>query len=290
MRRGIFSALAIAPLAVLAAAPSAAAAGEAAADGTADVTGTIGVRVDDHGSYIAMRYVGEPAPAGYDDSYQHGEPYIITASPEDGPVTITGTLDLTDLEKGEHAAFGLYDADALRAGDSAHRSDNAFFVARIGDEYRIGVTDGNAGGGEVVQRFTDFAVDDLQQPIAVEFVVDGTADPATCASHAADIATADGCLTLKVNGELVAEDSYGTLSPDGASDVELANGAHPGWWAGGFPESEDDTGTGVDYQLDITPTVLAGPEACKDGAYAHFGFRNQGQCVASLRADDHAGQ
>jgi len=51
-----------------------------------------------------LRYVGDPAPVGYNEYYQWGSPYILTTSPEVAPVTMTGTLNLSDMtQKGQVA-------------------------------------------------------------------------------------------------------------------------------------------------------------------------------------------
>lgn len=116
----------------------------------------------------------------------------------------------------------------------------------------------------------------------VNFVIDGTANPATCVSQLSDLLTADGCMTLTLNGVTV-RDSYGSVSPDGV-DVELGSGGHPGWWV-----AYGATGpvVGVRYNLDISPATagLESKDQCKKGGFASFGFVNQGQCVASLMAN-----
>lgn len=261
-----------------------------ASDTTTTISGTIGERVDDDGSYIRMRHVGEPSPDGYDGNYQKQDPFILTTSPEDGPVTMTGTLDLTDMGLGVGGIVGLYDAETLRTGGDAHQTDNGIYVARSSRGFRIGVSDGNVGGGEIVQAFADFPTD-LAQPVEVELTIDGTADPSTCASNGDDIATADGCMTLVINGTTTVTDSYGTLSDQ---TVELATGANPGWWAFGFGEAQAFTsGAGVDYELTISPTILTAPRDagdCRDGGFDAFDFKNQGQCVASVQANENAGK
>ena len=88
----------------------------------ATISGTVGENVSTTDPYNGrfLRYVGNAAPSDYADSewYQWGSPYVLATSPEDGPVSMTGTLDLLDMtETNQVAEIGLYDAQALRAGD-----------------------------------------------------------------------------------------------------------------------------------------------------------------------------
>lgn len=260
-----------------------------AAEPSATITGSVGERVTDDGSSLRLRYVGDPAPAGYDGNYQRG-PAILTPSPELTPVTMAGTLDLSQMsENGQTAVIGLHDADALASGQTGHKQEVGIYVTYrtgSGGYFVVGVTDGDAGGGEWAQEFKRIPVSDLPDGIVtVEFVVDGSIDPATCASDAADIATADGCMTLTVNGSTLS-DSYGSISPHGVT-TELGNGAHPGWysaWTTTGPE------IGVNYDLTISPVtlVLTTKDQCKKGGFADFDFKNQGQCIASIQANEKA--
>ena len=262
----------------------------AAPPATATISGTVGENVSTTDDYDGrhLRFVGDPAPAGYADYYQWGSPHVLTTSPEAAPVSMTGTLDLSDMtEKNQVAVIGLHDADALRAGDRGEKAEVGIYVARLSNGYRIGVTDGDAGGGEFVQVFQDIPVASVVQ---VEFTADGTADPAGCASDAGDVATADGCMTLSINGAPALTDSYGTIVPtDIPIETELGNGAHPGWYSA-YP-SGFGPNVGVDFDLVVSPIVPNKPAAaedCKKGGYAAFGFTNQGQCVSSVRADEKA--
>ncbi len=261
---------------------------------SATITGTVGENVSttDHYDGRYLRYVGNPAPDGYADAqwYQWGTPYVLTTSPEEGPVTMSGTLDLADMtETNQVAVIGLTDADALRAGDRGDKADDGIYVARLADTYRIGVTDGDAGGGEFVQRFIDIPASTTSVEVAL--VVDGTADPATCASDPGDVSTADGCMTLSVNGATVT-DSYGTIVPtDITIGTELGNGAHPGWYSA--YDAGDGPNVGVDFDLTISPVVENKPQTkddCKKGGFEAYGFKNQGQCVSSLQSNDKAGK
>lgn len=261
-----------------------------AAEPSGTISGTVGENVSTTDPYDGrhLRYVGDPAPDGYSPWYQWGSPYILTESPEDGPVTMSGALDVSDMTKaGQVAVIGLHDAEALRAGDRGDKAAVGMYVAFDGSFYSVGVTDGDAGGGENVQRFVDLSAEDLPDGVLdVDFTADGTADPAECASDERDVATADGCMTLVVNGQTVM-DSYGTIVPtDIDIETELGRGAHPGWDTS--YRSGDGPDVGVDVDLTVSPIVLTAPrtpEDCKNGGFAAFDFKNQGLCVASMQAN-----
>ncbi len=265
-----------------------------AVEPSATISGTAGENVSttDHYDGRHLRYVGDPAPDGYSPWYQWGSPFVLTTSPEEGPVTMTGTLDVSDMTKvGQVAVIGLHDADALRAGDRGEKAEVGIYVAFNGADYTVGVTDGDAGGGEFVQEFVTVSADALPDGVlGIDFTVDGTVDPASCASDAADVATADGCMTLVVNGRTVT-DSYGTIVPtDIVIETELGSGAHPGWYTA--YDTGDGPNVGVDFTLDVSPIVLTAPQSaedCKDGGFAAFEFKNQGLCVASVQANDSSG-
>jgi hypothetical protein len=264
-----------------------------AATSSETISGTAGQNVSSTDAYDGrhLRYVGEPAPDGYAPWYQWGSPFVLTESPEDGPVTMTGTLDVTDMtEAGQVAVIGLHDAESLRAGDRGDKAAVGIYVAVDGTDYTVGVTDGDAGGGENVQRFVDIPRTALPDGVlAVDFTVDGTADPADCADADTDVATADGCMTLLVNGETVT-DSYGTIVPtDITVETELGDGAHPGWDTS--YNAGDGPNVGLDFELTVSPVVLTSPrsaEDCKKGGFADFDFTNQGLCIASVQAKDAA--
>lgn len=241
------------------------------------ISGTVGEIVDPdatNGGFF-LRYVGDPAPAGYSHSYQWDNPFIET-SPESGPVVFEGTLDLTHRESNNSVAMiGLLDKSALESG--AHEFQRGAYIYvnnRPNGDVRIGVTDGNSGG-ELVQTFhvIPAATADLA-PLAVTFTVDGTADPSTCAVPPGSAATADGCMTLEIDGFTQLTDSYGTLT--GAADGrEFATGGIPGWEA--FPSGASNVG----YDLTITPADAdpQNQDQCKNGGWEAFGFSNQGQCI-----------
>jgi hypothetical protein len=286
MRRTLLAVTGIAAVGLLA--PAAWAAGP-----SATISGTAGENVSTTDSYDGrhLRYVGDPAPDGYSPWYQWGSPYVLTESPEDGPVTMEGAMDVADMtEAGQVAVIGLHDADALMAGDRGDKAAVGIYVAFDGTEYTVGVTDGDAGGGENVQQFVPFSPDELAEGLLdVRFTVDGTLDPAGCASDAADVSTSDGCMTLVVNGQTVT-DSYGTIVPtDIDVETELGSGAHPGWDTS--YNAGDGPDVGVDFNLTVSPVVLTAPqtaEDCKDGGFAAFEFKNQGLCVATVQANDAA--
>lgn len=62
--------------------------------------------------------------------YQWGGPYVLTDSPEDGPVTLAGTLDVSGMSAdGQAAVIGLLDADSLHAGDRGEKAEVGIYVA-----------------------------------------------------------------------------------------------------------------------------------------------------------------
>jgi hypothetical protein len=214
-----------------------------------EISGHVGEIVDRKAKdHDALRYVGKPAPRGFSHDYQWARPFITTPSPDDTPIMLDGILSLRDRVPETTAMIGLVDRAALKAG-SAKRQVGAFiyvFTNAVGD-VRIGLTDGNEGGGELVQRSVRIAAADVPDEVEVTFTVDGTANPQACASHAADLATADGCMTLQVGDDIV--DSYGTVAAAGF-DAEFAKGAVPGWEV--VPERK----SGVHYDLRIAPAKV----------------------------------
>lgn len=263
-----------------------------AAGPTATITGEVGENVSTTDNYDGryLRYVGNPAPDGYDIWYQWGEPFILTESPEDMPITIVGTVNVSGMQSGDVAVIGLTDAAALQLTDRGDKADNGLYIAFNGTNYRVGLTDGDAGGGEWVQTEVSFTPADLDGGnLDVELVYDATmADPSVCA--AGDSTGATGCMTLTVNGTTTLTDSYGAVIPDQtAAGMELAAGGQPGWYAA----YDSDQNVGVTFNLDVSPIVLLAPqtaEDCKNGGYDGYGFKNQGLCVASVQANENAGK
>ncbi|WP_164711003.1 hypothetical protein [Euzebya pacifica] len=256
--------------------------------GSEVIAGTIGEQSDSEGTRRYRAFVGNPAPAGYDHWYMWGSPYVETASPETTPVTLTGTLDLGDVRfaNGEGGAVGLYEVATLAAGERTDRYAVFLYVAprNNGTNIDVGISDGRGPSGEYVQRFVRLDATDLADATVydVTFTVDGQADPASCASHIADIPTADGCATLTINGQTIT-DSYGTITTGAPEDVELDSGAHPGEYFFYADVAElREVGSGIGYQLTVEPTVIPQPTSkddCKKGGYADYGFSNQGQCI-----------
>ena len=243
------------------------------------ISGTVGETVDPdatNGGFY-LRYVGDPAPAGYSHVYQWDNPYIETA-PEAGPVVFEGTLDLTDRESNNSVAMiGLLDKAGLETGTTEFQRGAYIYINNRPDgTVRIGVTDGNAGG-EIVQTFRVIsALDADAAPLSVKFTVDGTADPTTCDTPSNDTtaAAADGCMTLEITGFPTVTDSYGNITGAGGPS-EFATGAIPGWEA--FPSGASNVG----YDLNISPAAAdpQNKDQCKDGGWESYGFANQGQCV-----------
>lgn len=247
---------------------------------TTNISGEVGVVVDDDADFPAfyLRYVGDPAPEGASHSYQWGTPKLLTLSPEDGPVVFTGQLDLTQRKSDNGVGqIGLSDATGIHNGSGGgnyQRGAYMYINTRPNGSVLIAPTDGNAGGGEIVQTSTTIpkAVADAG-PIDVTLTIDGTVDPATCIKEAVagDSVGADGCITIEING-VTLTDSYGSILDAQGDTVEFANGAYPGWEA--FPNDA----RGIVFDLDVT----AGPterDDCKKGGFADYGFENQGQCI-----------
>lgn len=248
-----------------------------AAPGSANISGEVGETVDPDAAFggFYLRYVGDPAPAGYSHNYQWDNPYIET-DPESGAVVFEGTLDLTERENGDVAMIGLLDKQDLEAGNTSFQRGAYIYVSNRSDgSVRIGVTDGNAGG-EIVQTFVTVPAGTADAgPLSVKLTVDGTADPTSCDTPDGSGAGGAGCLTLEIDGFAPLTDSYGTITGAASSSPEFSAGAIPGWEA--FPSGP----TGVDYDLTISPAI-ADPQSkdqCKTGGYEDYGFDNQGQCI-----------
>jgi len=259
-----------------------------AAGPTAQITGQIGEDLNEGGNYYGryLRYVGDPAPAGYaTEKYEWGSPFILTESPEDGAVTMTGTIEIDEMVSGQVGVIGLTDSDVLEAGERGDKADNGIYINRKSDDtYDVGLTDGDAGGGEWIQAFHNFPSD--VGTLNVELTIDGTADPSTCASGPA--VGADGCMTLAVNGGVTLTDSYGSVTDADFPD-ELSSGGNPGW----YRYSEGTSTVGAYFDLTVSPVVVFAPQSaddCKNGGYENWDFKNQGLCVASVQANESAGK
>ena len=262
-----------------------------AAGPSADISGTVGENVSETDPYDGryLRYVGDPAPDGYSVWYQWGDPFILTESPEDTDITIAGTVNVSGMQAGDVAVIGLTDATALQLGDRGDKADNGLYIAFDGTTYTVGLTDGDAGGGEWVQADVEYTASDLGEgTLAVELVYDTTTDLATCA--AGDATGATGCMTLTVNGTTLS-DTYGAVVPDDTvAGEELADGGQPGWYSAYDSDGPD---VGVTFDLTVSPVVVFAPQTaddCKDGGYEAYDFKNQGLCVASVQANDNAGK
>lgn len=67
------------------------------------------------------------------------------------------------------------------------------------------------------------------------------------------------------------------------------------FWATDFPDytpelSAEDFGWVVMVSLGFEETGTAVADDCKDGGFEQFGFRNQGRCIASVKANANAGR
>jgi hypothetical protein len=225
-----------------------------------------------YGEYY-LRYVGNPAPAGYDPdhNYQWATPAIVTPSPENGPVTIEGNIDVDGQVVGQVAMIGLLDRNDLAAGNSSFQRGAYIYVYRnTATTWRIGISDGNQGG-EIVQAFVNISDTDLPADgvLNVSFTVDGTADGTTCAVGGAT--NPAGCMTLELTGGSVSAtltDSYGDIVGNNSASPEFGNGAIPGW--------DDFLGSNVEYHLTV-PTTGGSP-----AGKATFGFVSKYKKGASV--------
>ncbi len=284
MKQPVIKAVLAAALAVcgVSAASGVSAAGVASADTTsAQFTGTVSEIVDpDADTGIPrrwMRHVGNPAPDGYSHGYQWGTPAITTPA---GVVTFTGTLDVDDAVAGDFGLIGLLDTATL-AADERGLNEGSYIYAfmKNADTLVLGLSDGRAAGGEYVQVFHTINLVETGRIFDLTFTITpGNAD--SCASNPDDAPTAEGCLTLAVDGFGDLTDSYGTITNDDANGgVEFVNGGTAGW--DGLASAT--AATGIDYNLTVTPTN--GPRTkddCKKGNWEAYGFKNQGQCVSSV--------
>jgi hypothetical protein len=222
--------------------------------------------VDPDAAYASyyLRYVGSSTLAGFDPdhNYQWASPSIFTPSPEDGPLTLSGTIDVGNQTVGQVAMIGLLDRDDLAAGNTSFQRGAYIYIYRSSEtSWRIGVTDGNSGG-EIVQAFVTIADTDLPSDgvINIEFTLDGTADGSTCATG--PYTAPAGCMTLQITGGSInatLTDSYGDIVGNNSASPEFANGAVPGW--------DDYLGSNVGYTLTM-PSMLSGSPEGK----ATFGF------------------
>lgn len=282
MKRSIITTVLVAALTVVGLGTAGAPAG--ADTSTAQFTGTVSEIVDPVAETGIprrwMRHVGDPAPAGYSHGYQWGTPAITTPA---GAVTFNGTLDVVGAVKGDFGLIGLLDTATL-AADERGLNEGAYIYTfmKNADTLVLGLSDGRAGNGEYVQTFHTIDLSGTDRIFDVDFGIDPEGDPATCASSLADVATAEGCLTLQVDGLALLTDSYGSITNDEANGgVEFLDGGTAGW--DGLASAED--ATGINYDFTVSPVVVLEPQTkkdCKKGGWKAFGFKNQGQCVSSV--------
>ncbi|MDN4480691.1 hypothetical protein [Demequina muriae] len=229
-----------------------------------------------------MRHVGDPAPSGYSHGYQWGAPSLTTPA-DAGVVTLEGTLDLIDAAAGDFGLIGLVDTATLAAGERG-LNEGAYIYLTMSTANRaiVGLSDGRGAGGEYVQTFHTIDLTGTDRVLDVTFEIDADADPTTCATAAADVATAEGCLTLQIDDLTLLTDSYGSITNDAANGgQEFIAGGTLGW--DGLASAT--AATGIDYDFTVSPTVVLEPQSkadCKKGGWEAFGFRNQGQCVSSV--------
>ena len=197
----------------------------------------------------ALRYVGTRHGRRSTHGYLRADPFIV-GLPGRTPTTLSGWLDLRKGVRDTVATIGLVDLASLKKGQTG-RQEGAFLYVftRPDGSVRIGLTDGNIGG-ELVQVSKIYPAGAVPDKVKVAFTVEATdvlGELKNCATHDADVDTADGCMTLVIDdGSASTEivDSYGTITAPGFDD-EFARGAVPGWeaWPGGR--------TGIKYFLRV---------------------------------------
>jgi hypothetical protein len=259
--------------------------------GTPDIEGIIG-EVDDHdtdGGADALRYVGDPAPDGFSHTYQWADPFI-TTDPDDGPVTFTGTLDLSDRTPDTVAAIGLVELAALASGGDARDTGALIYIfSRQDGSVRIGLTDGRAGG-EIVQTFIEIPAVPEPGELDVVFTVDGTADPEECRVQPDDPVDEDGgCMTLRIDDADPLGDSYGTIKAVIDDTAEFADGAVPGWEM----FQGDSANIAYDFSIDPATVVDDRPDRpkskwdCKRGGWREYGHRHKDRCMKHVMKRHH---
>lgn len=224
-------------------------------------SGTVGVVIDasattgptGYAPGRVLRFVGDPAPAGFAHIYQWANPAAV-AYPETAPVVIRGVLDVSTMPSGSVALIGLLDRDHL-VNNAGYQSGAYAYVYKIGStSYAIGPSDGNYKA-EVVQDFYTIPQADVVaagNKIGLTLTIDGTvADPSTCASSTyggiPDGAVPAGCIyvdaTVGATSYSGESDTYGeitvrynnvggTATPietPYTDHVEFGNGAVLGW-------------------------------------------------------------
>lgn len=159
-----------------------------------------------------MRHVGNPAPDGYSHAYQWGP--ALTCDPNNTPVTFSGTIDVNSMVTGNVSMIGLLDKGLMEVPATGYQSGAYLYVFKRTDStLRIGPSDGNAGGGEMVQVFKDYPIDDGILNI--------------------DMTISAQKITIIVDGDTAIIDDYGEVKTSGNVNAyvwdEFASGAYPGW-------------------------------------------------------------
>jgi hypothetical protein len=164
-------------------------------------------------------------------------------------VTFEGSINITGMVPGQVSMIGLLDAGALAAGMTGFQAGAYLYVHRNGDTFRIGPSDGNAGG-EIIQTSVIIPLGDVPASgdVLITMTIDGTADPSSCASGSVGAAPT-GCIQVTIGGvtggPFYLQDSYGGV---GGYANEFAGGAHPGW--------DDYLGSLLAYDFVVSPAEI----------------------------------
>jgi hypothetical protein len=224
-----------------------------------------------------LRYVGNPANADlYSFSsvqYQRDNPSIITPAASDR-ITMKGTVDLSAQPVGSAGFLGFLDHQVLAKGSSTPQRTAGYqsgayvyFSHPREDTWVIGPSDGNEGGGDLIQ--TEVSLTAAQLPpdkiLDIELIIDSSADPLLCQKlKGAQPPGGAGCITLNISGlvgvaPVTLTDSYGIVKNNPVV-YPLASYTHNEFEFGAVPGWDDYDGSMISYDVvvnydDQAPTV-----------------------------------
>jgi hypothetical protein len=169
----------------------------------------------------SISLVGPLSDASWGGDYTRDTAAI--CSPNESPITFTGSADLSNLTDNGALLIGILDKKWIDDGNHGFFSGAYAYFGRRGTNLRIGPSDGNAGGGELNQVGVNLTFDPWQD-VTVNFTME----------------IYDGSITVTYeNNDYI--DTYGDVPADLTWD-EFEYGAYPGvdlWSPSG----------GVDYNV-----------------------------------------